>query len=173
MHKQRQLITWIYKGCTFSRNFPLIFQIQQACDLNQQCRNKGISFIFCQVDSNSLSMFCDPIQNMVDNFIGENPRPENDLLISEDISKDDQNEDVIKITCAKKHYLQIGNKISLLKKDSNLRTVCSEVIDVISDKAFTVKASKDFDMDSYCVIKLLSRKNHQGKYVSLMYIQCL
>ena len=110
-------------------------------------------------------MFCDPNQKMVDNFIGENPRPENDLLISEDISK--ENDEVIKITCAKKHYLQSGNKIALFKKDANLRTFCSEVIDVVSDKAFTLKGFSDLDIGSYYVIKLLSRRNHQERYVSV------
>ena len=110
-------------------------------------------------------MFCDPSQKMVDNFTGENPRPENDLLISEDISK--ENDEVIKITCAKKHYLQSGNKIALFKKDANLRTFCSEVIDVVSDKAFTLKGFSDLDIGSYYVIKLLSRRNHQERYVSV------
>ena len=85
-------------------------------------------------------------------------------LISEDISK--ENDGMIKITCAKKHYLQSGNQIALFKKDANLRTFCSEVIDVVSEKAFTLKGFSDLDIGSYYVIKLLSRKNQQERYVS-------
>ena len=140
--------------------FLFYFQINEAFRINKLCRTKQISFIFCHQLSGRISIFCDPNMDIVKNFEGENPRPDHDMLITEELTKENS---IMKITCAKKHFLQIGNRIILVKESNNI--VEAKVLAVITDKSFTINEVKELDCDAAYVIKLLSRRNHES-YVS-------
>ena len=99
--------------------------------------------------------------DIVKNFEGENPRPDHDMLITEELAKENS---IMKITCAKKHFLQNGNRIILVKESNNI--VEAKVLAVITDKSFTIDEFKELDCDAAYVVKLLSRRDHES-YVSL------
>ena len=101
--------------------------------------------------------------DVVKQFEGENPRPDHDLLITEEVAKDvDDNQ--TKVTCVKKHFLQDGNRILLINGLNDTR-VESKIVSVVSEKAFKLGDDVELDCDAYYVVKLLSR-NDQDSYVS-------
>ena len=69
-----------------------------------------------------------------------------------------------KVTCVKKHFLQVGNRILLINGLNDTR-VETKIVSVISEKAFKLSDDVKLDCDAYYVVKLLSR-NDQDSYVS-------
>ena len=69
-----------------------------------------------------------------------------------------------KVTCVKKHFLQVGNRILLINGLNDTR-VETKIVSVISEKAFKLSDDVKLDCDAYYVVKLLSRKD-QDSYVS-------
>ena len=118
-------------------------------------------------NKNLISIFCDPCMDVVKQFEGENPRPDHDLLITEEVAKDvDDNQ--TKVTCVKKHFLQDGNRILLINGLNDTR-VESKIVSVVSEKAFKLGDDVELDCDAYYVVKLLSR-NDQDSYVCWEYL---
>ena len=71
-----------------------------------------------------------------------------------------------KVTCVKKHFLQVGNRILLINGLNDIDTrVETKIVSVISEKAFKLSDDVKLDCDAYYVVKLLSR-NDQDSYVS-------
>ena len=133
--------------------------------LNQWCHKQNVSLLWGQVHSTTLSVFCYPDLSLIDSFQGENPRPENDLLLSQHISLDD-NDDNLHVTCTKKHFLTSDDEVHLSHySGSKLKGR----IEVINDKEFlmkkTEKSFKCCDDETY-LVKLMKRScSSNDKYL--------
>ena len=120
--------------------------------LNQWCQKQNVSLLWGQVHSTTLSVFCYPDLSLIDSFQGENPRPENDLLLSQHIKLDNDN---LHVTCTKKHFLTSDDQVHLSHSGSKLKGR----IEVINDKEFRMKKPENFkcDDDETYLVKLMKR----------------
>merc|ERR1712004_362253 len=63
-------------------------ETEDVVKLNQWCQKQNVNLLWGQVHSTTLSVFCYPDLSLIDSFQGENPRPENDLLLTQHIKLD-------------------------------------------------------------------------------------
>ena len=125
--------------------------------LNQWCDKRNVSFLWGQIHSSTLSVFCYPDLALIDSFQGENPRPENDLLLSQHITLN--NDDNLHVTCTKKHFLTSDDEVHLCH--SGLQPVPGRV-EIINDKEFLMKretseATFKCDDETY-IVKLMKNR---------------
>ena len=134
--------------------------------LNQWCDKRNVSFLWGQIHSSTLSVFCYPDLALIDSFQGENPRPENDLLLSQHITLN--NDDNLHVTCTKKHFLTSDDEVHLCH--SGLQPVPGRV-EIINDKEFLMKretseATFKCDDETY-IVKLMKRSSSSKEYLLL------
>ena len=132
--------------------------------MNQWCDKRNVSFLWGQIHSSTLSVFCYPDLALIDSFQGENPRPENDLLLSQHITLN--NDDNLHVTCTKKHFLTSDDEVHLCH--SGLQPVPG-IVEIINDKEFLMKretpeASFKCDDETY-IVKLMKRSSSSKEYL--------
>ena len=130
------------------------------------------SFIWGSLTNEVLSVFIHPKAELVTDFPGENPRPSNDLLLTEQIIP--QSDNLWLVNCQKKHHLDAGHLICILDKDGKILHQ-SQIVKVESEKGFLVQNVESAILKTDCdnqtfVIKLLFRSETDKKYVSHMSI---
>ena len=96
-------------------------------------------------------------------------RPDNDLLLTEQFSKNDSG--LWEITCTKKHYFQVGFVIVVQNANGNSIIEC-DVKQIVSDKIFCLKASEDAaefqpDCDKTYVVKIARRDQSESNYMPM------
>ena len=144
-------------------------------NVNEWCISKNCNFIWARANPNVLSLFCHPNPNLVASFSGQNSRPGNDLLLTEQIIKrvDIADAGLWEITCTKKHHFEVGFTVAVQHAGKSI--IECDVKQVVSDKAFCVKApSEDSatelfqpDCDTTYVVKIIRRDPTESYYMSL------
>ena len=143
--------------------------VSNAIKINEWCISKNLNFIWAHVNSEVMSLFCQPNPKLVASFKGQNSRPDNDLLLTEQFAKNDSG--MWEITCTKKHYFQVGFVIEVQNADGNSIIEC-DVKQIVSDKIFCLKASEDAaefqpDCDKTYVVKIARRDQSESNYMPL------
>ena len=142
-------------------------------NVNEWCISKNHNFVWARANRDVLSLFCHPNPNLVASFSGQNSRPGNDLLLTEQIIKRVDISGLWEITCTKKHHFEVGFTVAVQHAGKSILEC--DVKQVVSDKAFCVKApSEDSatelfqpDCDTTYVVKIIRRDPTESYYMSL------
>lgn len=108
---------------------------EQVDQVKEWCQKHSRNFFWAQAFNDYLSVNSWPSKQLIDNYKGQNPRPDNDLLLTEELCQSESGS-CWKITCAKKHHLLKHDRISIEIKGKIIKTMVSEVT---SEKSFQVE----------------------------------
>ena len=129
-------------------------------NLNQWCSKNHVSLLWAQIHSGTLSVFCYPDLALIESFQGENPRPENDMLLTQHINLTGE---TLHVVCTKKHFLSSDYEVKL---SLNGLLAAQGKIQVINNKEFSMeKSNAEFNCDETYLVKVMKRGDDDDKYL--------
>ena len=143
----------------FPNHFSFVLYFQDLIKLNQKCQESQISLLWAQIHAEKLSIYCSPSPTLIRDFQGENPRPENDLLLTQHIIEESGK---LKISCTKKHFLSSGNEVKIVNLINE--EVFRGTIEVLNDKEFSID-STPIKCDETFIVKLMKRCSNDTNYL--------